>query len=91
MLYRKVKDQVKGKEDRLTQLQYDWQYGDLYRDNQDMRYVNFRYGDHIDRIGDRRGNEMEEIIPEAMKAKQEWRWWRYGSSTWMQRLFNPNL
>ena len=46
-LYLRIKDQLDGKVDLLTTLQYEWQYEDLFKDSEDMRIVNYRYSIYI--------------------------------------------
>lgn len=93
MLYRRVTDQLSGKEDLLSTLQYDWAWDDLHRDAEDMRYVNFRYGDHKDRDAGVSFWTHQTYKPEADKAKQAYRYYRYGSDSTAEkvsRLFGYN-
>jgi hypothetical protein len=87
MLYRRVKDTVNGKEDRLTQLQYDWQYEDWFRDSEDGRLVNFRYGDHQDRIPELSYHSHQIYKPGADKVKQALRFYKNGNDNVWDRLF----
>ncbi len=86
MLYHKVKAVSNGEEDRLTQLQYDWQYEDWFRDIEDGRYVNFRYGDHRDRWQNMSHFSHMMFKPGADKAKQAIRFYKHGNDNVWDRL-----
>ncbi len=88
MIYHKAKSQfIDGEEDKLTQLQYDWQYEDWHRDSEDGRYVNFRYSDHLDRIPEFSHYSPMVFKPGADKAKQAIKFYRHGNDSWWDRLF----
>jgi hypothetical protein len=91
MLYYKLKDNWEGKFDILTTLQYDYQYEDLFKDNEDMRLVNFRYGDHIDRNFRDGHLNLNMYKEDADKAKAAYRWYRHGNNSYLdwfkQKLF----
>ena len=87
MLYYTSKDVLQGKEDRLSQLQYDWQYEDFFRDSEDGRYVNFRYGDHVDRIPEMSHHSDKIYKPAADKVKQALRFYKNGNDGFFDRLF----
>ena len=87
MLYHKIKSQANGEEDKLTQLQNDWQYEDWHRDSEDGRYVNFRYSDHIDRIFEFSHYSHMVYKPGADKVKQALRFYKHGNDTVWDRLF----
>lgn len=89
MLYHKVRDQLDGKEDILTTLQYEWQYEDLYKDAHDMKTVNYRYGDHIDRNIEGLDNHSVQVFkPDADKAKQALRYYRHGNNSYLDWMKN---
>jgi hypothetical protein len=88
-LYFKIRDQIDGKVDILSTIQYDWQYEDLFKDNEDLRIVNFRYGDHIDRVIQLSLLDLNRSKPDADKAKQAIRYYRHGNNSywdWMKDL-----
>ena len=87
MLYFRVKDTVEGREDRLTQLQYDWQYDDFFRDSEDGRYVNFRYGDHVDRVPSISHHSDMVFKAPADKAKSALKFYKHGTDGFFDRLF----
>lgn len=87
MLYRTIKDQWNGEEDKLTTLQYDWQYEDWHRDSEDGRLVNFRYSDHVDRIPEFSHFSHMIYKPGADKAKQAIRFYKHGNDNVFDRLF----
>ena len=87
MLYHRIKDTIEGNEDRLTQLQYDWMYEDWHRDAEDGRYVNFRYGDHTDRIREFSHHSHMVYKPGADKVKQALKFYRHGNDTFIDRWF----
>jgi hypothetical protein len=87
MLYYKVKDTFEGREDRLSQLQNDWMYDDWFRDSEDGRYVNFRYGDHVDRIPEMSHHSDMIYKPAADKVKSALKYYKNGNDTWIDRLF----
>lgn len=89
-LYRRVKDQWNGIEDRLTNLQNDWMYEDFYRDSDDSRYVNFRYSDHEDRVEGSSHDTTWKMKPAADKGKQAWKWYKTGNDSWLSRLLDVN-
>jgi hypothetical protein len=90
-LYYHIKDQWNGKYDILTTFQYDHQYEDLFKDNEDMRIVNFRYGDHVDRVFAVSQMPLDSHRIDADKAKEAVKWYRHGNNSlfdWMkQKLF----
>jgi hypothetical protein len=86
MLYHKSKATLNGEEDRLTQLQYDWQYEDWFRDVEDGRYVNFRYGDHRDRWQNMSHFSHMMFKPGADKTKQALRFYKHGNDNFWDRL-----
>lgn len=86
MLYFRVRDSLKGKEDLLSTLQYDWVWDDLHRDAEDMRYVNFRYNDHKDRCAKYSFWTHQTYKGEADRAKQEFRYYRYGSDSLPEKV-----
>jgi hypothetical protein len=91
-LYNKIRDTINGKVDLLTTLQYEWQYEDLFKDNEDFRIVNFRYGDHIDRVIDLSLINLNMNKPNADKAKQALRYYRHGNNSywdWIVDLVKP--
>jgi len=81
MLYFRLRDQWNGKEDILSTLQYDWQWDDFHRDAEDMKYVNFRYNDHKDREANLSFWTHQVYKPDADRAKQAYRYYRYGSDS----------
>jgi hypothetical protein len=89
-LYYHLKDQWNGGFDLLTTLQYEFQYEDLFKDNEDMRIVNFRYGDHIDRAYTLSQLPMGQMFkPDADRAKAAVQWYRHGNNTfwdWMTKF-----
>ena len=87
MLYHKAKDTVNGEEDKLNTLQNDWQYEDWYRDSEDGRYVNFRYGDHRDRIYEMSHHSNLVYKPAADKVKAALRFYKHGNDSFLDRLF----
>ncbi len=88
MFYHRLKDQVlEGKEDRLTQMQNDFQYEDWHRDSADARYVNFRYSDHVDRIHAFSHYSHMVFKPAADKVKQANRFYKHGNDSVFDRLF----
>jgi hypothetical protein len=90
-LYWDIRDKWAGKYDLLTTVQYEWQYEDLFKDNEDMRIVNFRYGDHIDRHIAVSQIPLNWFKEDADKAKAAVQWYRHGNNSlfdWMkQKLF----
>jgi hypothetical protein len=88
MMYRTAVNTWRGKEDRLTQLQNDWMYDDWFRDNEDSRYVNFRYSDHLDRVSDISHHSHMIYKPAADKVKSAMRFYRNGNDNFFDRLFN---
>lgn len=88
MLYRRIKDQINGKEDLLYSLYYDWQYDDWHRDIEDMKMVNFRYNDHRDRDPSVSFWTHEIYKPEAEKAKSALKFYRYGNDSKLKWFFN---
>ena len=86
-LLKRVKDQWNGKEDILSTLQYDWYYEDFYKDVNDMRAVNFRYGDHRDRIPFVHGMSNDMFKPEADKSKQALKFYKRGEDSFFQWFF----
>ncbi len=87
MLYHTTKDTLQGREDRLSQLQNDWMYEDFFRDSEDGRYVNFRYGDHIDRIPEMSHHSHMIYKPAADKVKAALRFYKNGTDSFLDRLF----
>lgn len=87
MLYYRARDTATGKEDKLSQLQYDWQYEDWFRDSEDGRMVNFRYGDHRDRIPELSHHSHQIYKPGADKVKQALRFYKNGNDSVWDRLF----
>ena len=87
MLYYKAKDTVHGKEDRLSQLQNDWMYEDWHRDSEDGRYVNFRYGDHVDRVPEMSHHSNMIYKPSADKVKAALRFYKNGNDSFWDRLW----
>lgn len=83
-LYSRVKDQWNGKEDLLNTLQHDWYYEDFFKDSHDMRMVNFRYGDHADRITHVNGLNVDIYKPEADKTKQVLKFYKRGTDSYFQ-------
>jgi hypothetical protein len=88
MMYRQLKLQWEGKEDKVSSLLNDWQYDDWHRDSEDMRYVNFRYADHSDREPSMSFWSNLHYKPEADKAKQVYRYYRYGNDSYLQKFFD---
>ena len=88
MLYERIKDQWDGKEDKLSTLLNDWSYDDWHRDSEDMKYVNFRYNDHFDREPSMSFWTHQYYKPEADKAKQAYRYYRYGADSYMDKFLN---
>jgi hypothetical protein len=91
-LYKQVRDQWNGKYDLLTTIQYEFQYEDLFKDNEDMRIVNFRYGDHVDRAVEVSQLPVNIVHkPGADKAKAAENWYRHGNNSYLdwfkQKLF----
>lgn len=82
-----MRDQLQGKEDLLSTLQYDWYYEDFYKDVNDMKAVNFRYGDHRDRIPYVSEFSNELLKPEADKAKQALRFYKRGEDSFLGWFF----
>jgi hypothetical protein len=85
-LYLRIKDQLDGKVDLLTTLQYEWQYEDLFKDTEDMRIVNYRYSDHVDRVLDLSSLPLYTNKPDADKAKQALRYYRHGNNSYIDWL-----
>jgi hypothetical protein len=88
-LYERVRNQINGKEDLLTTLQYDWQYDDFFRDVEDGKMVNFRYGGHRDRA-----HYLEDYThmvhkADADRAKKAFTWYRYGNDGFLDWFFKP--
>jgi hypothetical protein len=88
LLYRQLKKHWEGKEEKISSLLNDWQYDDWHRDSEDMRYVNFRYSDHIDREASMSFWNNSRYKPEADKGKQAYRWYRYGTDSYLQKFMN---
>ena len=87
LLLKRVKDQWNGKEDILSTLQYDWYYEDFYKDVNDMRAVNFRYGDHRDRIPFVHAMSNDMFKPAADKTKQALKYYKRGEDSFSQWFF----
>jgi hypothetical protein len=88
MMYRQLKFHWEGKEDKVSSLLNDWQYDDWHRDSEDMKYVNFRYADHSDREPSMSFWSNLHYKPEADKAKQVYRYYRYGNDSYLQKFFD---
>ena len=84
MLFRRVRDSWNGKEDLLATLQYDWYYEDLYKDHKDMRVVNYRYGDHWDRIPYVNSMSNDLFKMEADKTKKLLNFYKRGEDSYWQ-------
>ncbi len=87
MLYLRILDQIEGKEDMTAYIQYEWQYEDFYRDIEDQKMVNFRYGDHRDRVPGNDHKSLHHLRYEADKANQGWKWFRYGNDGFFDWFF----
>src|SRR5690242_4971748 len=87
LMYRQLHNHWEGKEDKLSTLLNDWSYDDWHRDSEDMKYVNFRYADHFDREPSMSFWTHLKYKPEADKAKQAYRFWRYGNDSYSYKLF----
>lgn len=88
MMYRQLKLHWNGKEDKLSTLLTDWSYDDWHRDSEDMKYVNFRYADHFDREPSMSFWTHQVYKPEADKAKQAYRYYRYGNDSYFEKFLN---
>lgn len=79
----------KGYPDKLSTFQYEMQYDDLMKDQEDSRIINFRYSDQKLLAGDdkyRTYNTMR-YKAEADKAKQAFRFYKHGNDNFIDRLF----
>ena len=88
MMFRQLKNHWEGKEDKISTLLNDWQYDDWHRDSEDMKYVNFRYADHSDREATLSFWSNQHYKPEADKAKQTYRYFRYGNDSYFKKFFD---
>ncbi len=58
----------------------------MFKDNEDLRIVNFRYSDHIDRVIPLSNLNLNTAKPDADKAKQAIRYYRHGNNTYWDWL-----
>jgi len=88
---RKEKDQLNGKEDLVATLQYDCYYEDYYKeyykDVNDACAVNFRYGEHIDKVPYVHGMSNDMFKPEAEKTKQVLKFYKRSEDSFFERFF----
>ena len=87
MLFVRVRDQWEGKEDKMSTLLSDWSYDDWHRDSEDMKYVNFRYNDHKDREAAMSFWTHQVYKPEADRAKETYRHYRWGNDSYLDAFF----
>ena len=88
MMYNNVKDHLNGKQDKMYTLLNDWMWDDWHRDADDMRMVNWRYSDHVER-DDFPGTESHSHLMykhEADKAKQIFRYYRKGHNSYFDNF-----
>lgn len=86
MMVYQLKNHWEGKEDKMSYLLNDWSYDDWHRDADDMKMVNFRYADHTDREPSMSYWSNLHYKPEADKAKQAYRYYRYGQDSYFKNF-----
>jgi hypothetical protein len=86
LLWVRVYDQWNGREDKMNTLLNDWYYDDWHRDVEDMQYVNFRYNDHRDREPLMSFWTHQIYKPEADRAKEAYRFYRYGNNSYVDNF-----